>query len=145
MQKFVFEAPKSQIFLQKSQKFAKNRFVYQAVHMVFNGDFGEKFEEGEKRQCKLVFIGKDLDKEALEQGFRACVMSEEKIQALAAARSQRQAEEMARQQKILEKLRFRLGDKVLCNTAEGWSAGKIVDLMYWQEGMRGPAPLKKNS
>ena len=46
------------------------KFVYQAVHMIFNGDFGESWTDGEKRHCKLVFIGKNLDKEGLEKGWR---------------------------------------------------------------------------
>ena len=33
------------------------KFVYQAVHMIFNGDFDDEWEEGEKRNNKLVFIG----------------------------------------------------------------------------------------
>ena len=42
--------------------------------MIFNGDFEEDspWEDGEPRQCKLVFIGKNLDKEKLTAGFDAC-------------------------------------------------------------------------
>ena len=35
-------------------KHAERRFVYHAVHMTFNGDFGEVWGEDELRLCKLV-------------------------------------------------------------------------------------------
>ena len=31
------------------------------------------WREGEPRETRIVFIGKDLDWETLEEGFRACV------------------------------------------------------------------------
>mgnify|MGYP006203800081 CR=1 FL=1 len=31
------------------------------------------WKDGEKRSSKLVFIGRNLDREALNQGFRACL------------------------------------------------------------------------
>ena len=38
-------------------KFAEEKFVYQAVHMIFNGNFDEeKWQSDEKRCSKLVFI-----------------------------------------------------------------------------------------
>ena len=38
-------------------KHAERRFVYHAVHMMFNGDFGEPWGDDEPRVCKMVFIG----------------------------------------------------------------------------------------
>lgn len=35
------------------------------------------WKEGEPRQTRIVFIGKDLVKDPLEEGFKACVWSEE--------------------------------------------------------------------
>ena len=54
---------------------ARQKFVYQAVHMIFNGNFedSEVWGPDEERESKLVFIGKNLDKEALKVGFAACV------------------------------------------------------------------------
>ena len=52
---------------------AEKRFVYHAVHMVFNGDFMEPWAEGEKKMSKLVFIGKNLDAAALRARFDACL------------------------------------------------------------------------
>ena len=49
-----------------------NKYVYHAVHMIFNGTYVEPWAAGEKRCCKLMFIGKNLDKDQLEAGFKAC-------------------------------------------------------------------------
>ena len=38
------------------------RYVYHGVHMILSGNFTEEWREGEERECKLVFIGKDLNK-----------------------------------------------------------------------------------
>jgi G3E family GTPase len=49
------------------------RLVFQAVHMVMDGDFGRAWKEDEKRFSRIVFIGRDLDEAELERGFLACV------------------------------------------------------------------------
>jgi G3E family GTPase len=49
------------------------RLVFQAVHMVMEGDFQRPWEEGEKRYSRIVFIGRNLDEAELERGFAACV------------------------------------------------------------------------
>ena len=38
----------------------EDKYVYHAVHMIFNGEF-EKWDEEEPKSNKLVFIGKNLD------------------------------------------------------------------------------------
>jgi G3E family GTPase len=48
------------------------RFVFQGVHMMLDGDLQREWLPGEKRESRLVLIGRDLETEALEQGFRAC-------------------------------------------------------------------------
>lgn len=48
------------------------RFVLQGVHMVLDGDHQRDWKEGEKRDSRLVLIGRDLDAKAIEQGFLAC-------------------------------------------------------------------------
>jgi G3E family GTPase len=48
------------------------RLVFQAVHMVMDGDFGKQWTDGEKRFSRIVFIGRDLDEAQLEAGFKAC-------------------------------------------------------------------------
>ncbi|MFN4310121.1 MAG: CobW family GTP-binding protein [Ferrovibrio sp.] len=53
-------------------KGSDKRFVFQAVHMIKDGDFQRPWRTDEKRQSKLVFIGRELDAAALQQGFDAC-------------------------------------------------------------------------
>ena len=49
------------------------RFVFQGVHMVLDGDHQREWKKGEKRESRLVFIGRNLDAAALKQGFEACI------------------------------------------------------------------------
>jgi G3E family GTPase len=49
------------------------RFVFQGVHMTLDGEPGMAWGEGEKRESVLVFIGRKLDRAALEQGLKSCV------------------------------------------------------------------------
>lgn len=50
-----------------------HRFVFQGVHMLFDGKPDRPWKAEETRNNQLVFIGKELDREALTQGFRACL------------------------------------------------------------------------
>jgi G3E family GTPase len=49
------------------------RFVLQGVHMVLDGDHQRDWKADEKRESRLVFIGRELDAAAIERGFLACV------------------------------------------------------------------------
>ena len=49
------------------------RLVFQAVHMIMEGDFQQPWKDGEPRYSRLVFIGRDLDEAALRSGFEATV------------------------------------------------------------------------
>jgi len=49
------------------------RFVLQGVHMVLDGDHQRDWGPDEKRESRLVFIGRDLDADALRKGFEGCV------------------------------------------------------------------------
>lgn len=83
------------------------KYVFQGVHMLFGGEFSEEiglWKKGEQRECRFVFIGRDLDPEALQQGLAAC-----------------QA----------ETLRFKSGDTVYANIGE-FTKGKI--LKCWDQG-----------
>ena len=53
------------------------KYVYHAVHMIFNGAYGEPWAADEPRCCKLMFIGKNLNEEALRSGFEACRVAAE--------------------------------------------------------------------
>lgn len=54
----------------------ERRFVFQAVFSLMQGDFGRPWQAGEQRENRFVFIGKDLNKALLEEGFRACLVTE---------------------------------------------------------------------
>ena len=49
------------------------RFVFQGVHMQFDGRPHTPWKEGETRASKLVFIGRDLNRAELTEGFRSCL------------------------------------------------------------------------
>jgi len=86
------------------------KFVFQGVGMLFSGGFtGSKWAPGETRECRFVFIGKHLDKDALLAGFDKCRCDLE--------------------------TRFKPGDKVLAKVgkgADGFFPGVI--LKVWDEG-----------
>jgi G3E family GTPase len=48
------------------------RFVFQGVHMILDGDHQRPWQDGEKRESRIVFIGRDLPQERIRQGFEAC-------------------------------------------------------------------------
>ncbi|MBV8061752.1 MAG: GTP-binding protein, partial [Alphaproteobacteria bacterium] len=48
------------------------RLAIQGVHMMMEGSALADWPEGATRQSKLVFIGRDLDRDALREGFEAC-------------------------------------------------------------------------
>lgn len=48
------------------------RYVIQGVHMIIEGDHQRAWKDDEKRESRLVFIGRNLDKEALKAGFEGC-------------------------------------------------------------------------
>ena len=50
------------------------RFVFQGVHMLFDGR-PDRLWGNEPRHNKMIFIGRNLDRTALEEGFRACLVS----------------------------------------------------------------------
>ena len=52
------------------------RYVVQGVHMIVEGDHQRAWKDGEKRESRLVFIGRDLDVEKIEKSFFACQATE---------------------------------------------------------------------
>ena len=83
------------------------KFIFQGVGMLFSGNFEKSFKwrEDEPRECRFVFIGRNLNKKELIDGVMAC--------------------------KVPETLRFKVGDKVLAKV-KGWQPGTIIGL--WDEG-----------
>jgi len=49
------------------------KFIFHAVHMQCSSKPQDKWKEGEKRCCKMVFIGKNLNREELTSGFMKCI------------------------------------------------------------------------
>jgi len=83
------------------------KFVFQGVHMLFSGNFADtEWEAGEKRENCFVFIGKNIDKKELTDGFMDCV--------------------------VTKPLRFKVGDLVQANLGDGYCNGKIV--RTWDTG-----------
>ena len=83
------------------------KFVFQGVHMLFGGEYSPEiglWKEGEKRECRFVFIGRNLDHKALQAGLMEC---------------------------RAEGLRFSVGDPVYANIGE-FTEGRI--LKCWDEG-----------
>ena len=50
-----------------------HRFVFQGVHMLFDGTRDRPWKPGETRKNQLVFIGRNLDEAKLREDFRACM------------------------------------------------------------------------
>ena len=48
------------------------RFVFQGVHMILDGDHQRPWNEGEKRESRIVFIGRNLPHDAIKTGFAGC-------------------------------------------------------------------------
>jgi G3E family GTPase len=64
------------IFRMKGVLSIKNnlrRFVFQGIHMLFDGRPDRPWAKGEERENKLIFIGRNLNRERLEAGFRKCL------------------------------------------------------------------------
>ena len=61
----------------------------------------------ETRECRFVFIGRNLDRDALIAGVNACRVDN-------------------------KPLRFKVGDKVRARTEKGWTPGRIIKV--WDEG-----------
>ena len=89
-------------------KGVKDKYVFQGVHMLFSGGFNKDigpWKSNEDRECRFVFIGRNLDKKLLEKGFMDC--------------------------KAEESLRFKVGDMVHANVGT-FKRGKVVKV--WDEG-----------
>ena len=51
------------------------RLVFQAVHMLLEGDLQRAWKPGEPRYSRLVFIGRNLDEGALRAAFNSCAVT----------------------------------------------------------------------
>ncbi len=51
----------------------EERFVFQGVHMILDGDHQRKWKEGEARTSRIVFIGRHLPEDKIRKGFENCI------------------------------------------------------------------------
>src|SRR6202012_784196 len=49
------------------------RFVFQGVHMILDGDHQRPWKADEKRDSRIVFIGRNLPGKKITEGFESCV------------------------------------------------------------------------
>jgi G3E family GTPase len=48
------------------------RFVFQGVHMILDGDHQREWKNDEARMSRIVFIGRKLSQESIRAGFESC-------------------------------------------------------------------------
>jgi len=91
-----------------SVKGMQSKFLFQGVHMLFQGAFDDAYSwrPNQTRECRFVFIGRNLDKKLLEDGFLAC--------------------------KVTTDLRFNVGDAVLASCEGGFQRGNVIAI--WDDG-----------
>jgi G3E family GTPase len=49
------------------------RYVFQGVHMMLEGDHQRPWKDDEKRESRLVFIGRELPEQLIRDGFERCI------------------------------------------------------------------------
>ena len=81
------------------------RYVFQGVHELFEGEFSTDWKPDETRMSRFVFIGRHLDHDAIAAEFDKCKAP---------------------------KLRFKLGDIVEVLDNQEWRVGVVDGL--WQQG-----------
>ena len=53
----------------------EERFVFQGVHMILDGDHQRPWKPDEKRDSRIVFIGRNLPGKLITEGFESCVVT----------------------------------------------------------------------
>jgi G3E family GTPase len=48
------------------------RFVFQGVHMILDGDHQRPWRDDERRESRVIFIGRNLPQEKIREGFVGC-------------------------------------------------------------------------
>lgn len=51
----------------------QERYVFQAVHMLFEGSPERPWRPDEPRVSRMVFIGREMDEDAFREAFRRCL------------------------------------------------------------------------
>src|SRR6478609_9054851 len=50
-----------------------DRYVFQGVHMMLEGDHQRAWKDGEPRESRLIFIGRELPEQMIRDGFAECI------------------------------------------------------------------------
>ena len=50
-----------------------DRFVFQGVHMILDGDHQRPWAKDETRDSRIVFIGRNLPEDKIREGFEGCI------------------------------------------------------------------------
>src|SRR5213080_2530328 len=50
-----------------------DRYVFQGVHMMLEGDHQRAWKDGEPRESRLIFIGRELPEQTIRDGFERCI------------------------------------------------------------------------
>ena len=58
-----------------SMQGTERKVIFQGVHQLMGSDLGPKWEQGEQRLSKMVFIGLDLPKDIFLQGLEQCLIA----------------------------------------------------------------------
>lgn len=56
-----------------------HKVIFQGVHQLMGSDLGPKWEAGEKRESKMVFIGIDLPQDIFRQGLDQCLLKDSEM------------------------------------------------------------------
>jgi G3E family GTPase len=73
----VSQAYGPQLFRYKGVLWIKgsdHQMIFQGVHMLMGGDKGRPWEAAEKRQSRIVFIGRSLPRDTIEKGLTQCLV-----------------------------------------------------------------------
>jgi len=83
------------------------KYIFQGVGMLFSGGLSDfSWGADEPRECRFVFIGRNLDKQELIDGVMAC--------------------------KAPDTLRFSVGDPILARVSGGFKPGVVIQ--QWEDG-----------
>jgi G3E family GTPase len=85
-------------------KGSDNKYVFEGIHRNFTENLSSRWEFNEKRVNKLCFIGKNIDKNMIEEEIKQCLE--------------------------IKELRFKIGREVFCNVGK-WEKGIVI--RHWDE------------
>jgi len=122
LQEMRSEGAASDVFSVKGTlavRHAPKKYEYAAVHLDAKnavGKYRDAWGSERERRCALCLVGRNLDARALRARFEACLATP------------------ANYQRIVEGLRFKVGDAVECYCdGKGWERGRVVKHLYSED------------